>query len=330
MLSRSENRPALSSARPIRLARISREAHVVGAVAAPRPGGDQRQRAEVAVAGADRDHDRRAQVERAQELEVLGRVRHPAQLLVAHARPPLRDVAPGALARAPATRAAPAGGGAGRPRLAPASSRPPARTAIRETPPVVDRVDHADVGERRDDHLGHPAQRLGERQRAVGDRADRVEQPQALGAPGAARAQPARRRRRAPPPSAITTSRTTCSALAGVRCSRAGSRAAAPNASSRRPRRSPAARRAARRRTARRRRCRRSPPTRCDSATSAATHAPSVSSPAIAPVGVVGQAPRGPGPPRHAVCGAIHASLSPEPASKTAGRASIYRPVARG
>ena len=58
-----------------------------------------------------------------------------------------------------------------------------ARAAIRVARAVVDGVDHADVAERGHDHLGHPAQRLGERQRAVGDRADRVQQ--LAGAPSA-------------------------------------------------------------------------------------------------------------------------------------------------
>ena len=75
---------------------------------------------------------------------------------------------------------------------------------------VVDRVDHADVAERRHDHLGHPAQGLGERQRAVGDRADRVEQPQALGAARRSRAERGAGDRQTCP-AAITIRRTTCS-----------------------------------------------------------------------------------------------------------------------
>ena len=46
---------------------------------------------------------------------------------------------------------------------------------------LVDRVDHAHVGRLGDDQLGRPAQRLGQRQRAVGDLADRVQQSQTAG-----------------------------------------------------------------------------------------------------------------------------------------------------
>ncbi len=58
------------------------------------------------------------------------------------------------------------------------------------SPAVVDRVDHAEIGKARNDHSAHPLERLGERQRAVGDGADRVEQAQALGAPAGALARP--------------------------------------------------------------------------------------------------------------------------------------------
>ena len=67
------------------------------------------------------------------------------------------------------------------------SARPLTRTARRVRATVAHRVDHADVGERRDDDLGRPRQRFGQRQRAVGDAADGAEQPEALGAAGAAR-----------------------------------------------------------------------------------------------------------------------------------------------
>ena len=46
---------------------------------------------------------------------------------------------------------------------------------------LVDRVDHAHVGRFGDDQLGRPAQGLGERQRAIGELADRVEQSQTVG-----------------------------------------------------------------------------------------------------------------------------------------------------
>ena len=204
MLSRSENRPALSSARPIRLARICGEADVLGVVAAPRPGGDQGQRAEVAVAGADRDDDRRAQAERAQEAR--GRRARSPSAAAPRRGPAATTAGCGASCARHLTSHC---GQRRRPGPHPlldlrgvAAPADPGRDP--RHPAVVDRVDHADVGERRHDHLGHPPQRLGQRQRAVGDRADRVEQPQALRAAGRAPAHPGAERPRARSPSTIS------------------------------------------------------------------------------------------------------------------------------
>ena len=185
------------------------EAHVLGPVAAPRPGRHQGQRPEIAIARPDRDHDRGAEAERAQELEVVGGVRHPPQFLVANPRPPFRDMAPAPLdLDKPLGQRRRAGS---HPLLDRAGVVPPAHPGRDPgDAPVVDRVDHADIGERGHDHLGHPPQRLGERQRPVGDGADRIEQSHALGATGGAPPQPGAEHGEAAP-TAITSSRTTCS-----------------------------------------------------------------------------------------------------------------------
>ena len=132
--------------------------------------------------------DERSRSER-RKREVVGRGRHPPQLLVADLRPPLGDVPPAALEldqplgqrRQPGPE----------PLLDFRVVAPPADPGRDPRhPALVDRVDHADVGELRHDHLGHPLQRLGQRQRAVGDRADRVQEPQALRAAGRALSHP--------------------------------------------------------------------------------------------------------------------------------------------
>ena len=86
-------------------------------------------------------------------------------------------------------------GGAGslvrnRSSISASSPRPRTRVAIRDTRPSWIASTMQMSASCRHDHLGHPLQRLGQRQRAVGDRADRVEQPQALRAAGRALSHP--------------------------------------------------------------------------------------------------------------------------------------------
>ena len=156
------------------------EVDVGGGVTPLGPGGDQRQGAERSASGGHRSDDRRPRPQRFQKREVLGISRHAPQILGVHARPEVRDMSPGRLGGHETPR--------NRRRAAPKSlldrgsmGHPTHADRRAHHPAFVDRVDHAHVGGFGDDQLGRSAQGLGQRQRAISELADRVEQPQTVG-----------------------------------------------------------------------------------------------------------------------------------------------------